>query len=289
MHYGSVGCVSVNFKSENEGLGRGRREKFSRLSFLTKIVPKHEWSDLVLPAENVRRLKEISNFVRKSKALKARVPTQQFGRGLAVLFAGEYDIGKTVAVEIFSRDLGLEAYRIDLSKVVSKYIGETEKNLDRIFAAAEESDAILFFDEADALFGKRSEVKDSHDRYANLAINYLLRKIEGQSRVVVIAANDRRSFDDAFLRRLNFVVDFPSPSKNPSSKEGQDTVLEKKPMGLFPGVYVEEVEVGEKPIEGMSTDVVGFLGEAERGPILPKLITSWVEYQKGVWWFFWRG
>jgi SpoVK/Ycf46/Vps4 family AAA+-type ATPase len=136
------------------------------------------------------------------------------GKGLNMLFAGPSGTGKTMAAEIMAGELGLDLYKIDLSTVVSKYIGETEKNLARIFAEAETSDAILLFDEADALFGKRSEVKDSHDRYANIEINYLLQKMEEHEGVVILATNFRKNMDDAFVRRMHFTVDFPLPGEN---------------------------------------------------------------------------
>ena len=132
-------------------------------------------------------------------------------QGLKALFAGESGTGKTMAAQVLANELGLEMYRVDLATVVSKYIGETEKNLDRIFAAAEGSNAILFFDEADALFGKRSGVSDAHDRYANIEVAYLLQKMEGYAGAVILATNFRSNIDDAFLRRLDFVVDFPFP------------------------------------------------------------------------------
>ena len=133
-------------------------------------------------------------------------------QGLKALFAGESGTGKTMAAQVLARELGLEIYRLDLASIVSKYIGETEKNLDRIFdAAAEGSNAILFFDEADALLGKRSDVSDSHDRYANIEVAYLLQKMEEHSGAVMLATNFRQNIDEAFLRRLDFVVDFPFP------------------------------------------------------------------------------
>ena len=132
-------------------------------------------------------------------------------QGLKVLFAGESGTGKTMAAQVLAAELGLEIFRVDLATTVSKYIGETEKNLDRIFGAAEGSNAILFFDEADALFGKRSEVGDSHDRYANIEVAYLLQKMEGYPGAVILATNFRRNIDDAFVRRLDFVIDFPFP------------------------------------------------------------------------------
>jgi SpoVK/Ycf46/Vps4 family AAA+-type ATPase len=135
------------------------------------------------------------------------------GKGLNILFAGPSGTGKTMAAEIIAHELSLDLYKIDLSTVVSKYIGETEKNLARIFAEAETSNAILFFDEADALFGKRSEVRDSHDRYANIEISYLLQKMEEYEGVVILATNLRKNMDDAFVRRMHFGVEFPFPTE----------------------------------------------------------------------------
>ncbi|MDE2298962.1 MAG: ATP-binding protein, partial [Burkholderiales bacterium] len=133
------------------------------------------------------------------------------GLGISALFAGDSGTGKTMAAEVIANALRLNLYRIDLSAVVSKYIGETEKNLRRLFDAAEQGGAILFFDEADALFGKRSEVKDSHDRYANIEINYLLQRMEAFSGLAILATNMKSALDAAFMRRLRFVVRFPFP------------------------------------------------------------------------------
>jgi SpoVK/Ycf46/Vps4 family AAA+-type ATPase len=133
------------------------------------------------------------------------------GLGLSVLFVGESGTGKTMAAEVLASELRLDLYRIDLSAVVSKYIGETEKNLRRLFDAADDGGAILFFDEADALFGKRGEVKDSHDRYANIEVNYLLQRIESYKGLAVLATNMKAALDPAFLRRMRSVVQFPFP------------------------------------------------------------------------------
>ena len=135
------------------------------------------------------------------------------GKGLCVLFAGPSGTGKTMSADIIAGELGLDLYKIDLSNVVSKYIGETEKNLSRIFDEAETSNAILFFDEADALFGKRSEVKDSHDRYANIETGYLLQRMEEHEGIVILASNFRKNMDEAFIRRLHFTVEFPFPNE----------------------------------------------------------------------------
>jgi len=133
---------------------------------------------------------------------------------VTMLFSGPPGTGKTMGAEVISRELGLDMYKIDLSTVVSKYIGETEKNLERIFKEAETSNAILFFDEADSLFGKRSEVRDSHDRYANIEIAYLLQRMEAYDGVTILATNLRANLDEAFTRRLQFAVDFPFPEED---------------------------------------------------------------------------
>ncbi|MEP7218695.1 MAG: ATP-binding protein, partial [Bacteroidota bacterium] len=146
------------------------------------------------------------------------------GLGINALFAGESGTGKTMAAEVIANDLRLNLYRIDLSAVVSKYIGETEKNLRRLFDAAEDGGAILFFDEADALFGKRSEVKDSHDRYANIEINYLLQRIESYGGLAILATNMKSALDAAFMRRLRFIISFPFPGQ-PERREMWRKVL----------------------------------------------------------------
>jgi SpoVK/Ycf46/Vps4 family AAA+-type ATPase len=172
------------------------------------------WDDLVLPQRPQALLRSISSFLRHRDLVLSEwgyERTVARSQGLNVLFAGESGTGKTMAAQVLARELGLDIYRIDLAATVSKYIGETEKNLDRIFAAAEGSNAILFFDEADALFGRRSEVRDSHDRYANIEVAYLLQRMDSYPGAVVLATNFRQNMDDAFLRRLDFVIDFPFP------------------------------------------------------------------------------
>ena len=151
-------------------------------------------------------------------------------QGLKVLFAGESGTGKTMSAQVLAKELGLDIFRVDLATIVSKYIGETEKNLDRIFGAAEGSNAILFFDEADALFGKRSEVGDSHDRYANIEVAYLLQKMEGYPGAVILATNFRQNIDDAFLRRLDFVIDFPFPEPEDRRKIWEKLLPDEAPV-----------------------------------------------------------
>lgn len=193
-----------------------------KLNTLTKkLNPIYIWEDLVLPDDIKAHLREISAFIK----YKGMVYTDwgfdkklSGGRGLNVLFSGKSGTGKTMAAEVLAREVELDIYKIDLSSVVSKYVGETEKNLQKIFNEAETSNAILFFDEADSLFGKRSEVKDAHDRYANIETGYLLQKMEEYEGVVVLATNLSTNIDDAFLRRMQFVIEFPFPEETQREK-----------------------------------------------------------------------
>ncbi|WP_284750274.1 ATP-binding protein [Amycolatopsis sp. RTGN1] len=172
------------------------------------------WDDLVLPADRVGRLRDIRDqVVHRQRVLNdwGFGTKLSRGTGLTVLFSGGPGTGKTMAAEVLAGDLDLDLYTVDLAGVVSKYIGETERNLARIFEAAASSNAVLFFDEADALFGKRTEVSDAHDRYANIETSYLLQRIEEYEGIVVLATNLRQNMDDAFLRRIRFVVEFPFP------------------------------------------------------------------------------
>ena len=194
-----------------------RQASSSRLGELAaRLDPAHRWDSLVLPPRQREHLQSIAGHLRhRDRVLQqwGYEETITRGHGLKALFAGESGTGKTMAAQVIATELGLDIYRVDLATVVSKYIGETEKNLDRIFGAADGSNAIIFFDEADALFGKRSEVSDAHDRYANIEVSYLLQKMEGYEGAVVLATNFQRNIDDAFLRRLDYVVDFPFPGE----------------------------------------------------------------------------
>lgn len=185
-------------------------------SLAHKIKTTYRWDDLVLPADQFGMLREVVSQVRHRRTVLETWGFERrlaMGKGVNVLFAGPSGTGKTMAADIIAADLGLELYKIDLSMMVSKYIGETEKNLERIFTAAREANAILFFDEADAIFGKRSEVKDAHDRYANIEVGYLLQKMESYDGVVILATNLRKNLDDAFIRRLHVAIDFPFPEE----------------------------------------------------------------------------
>lgn len=182
----------------------------------TRIEPRAHWDDLVLPELPLQMLQQMSAQLRHRHRVYEDwgfAARSARGLGMAALFCGESGTGKTLAAEVLARELALDLYRIDLSAVVSKYIGETEKNLRRVFDAAEDSGAILLFDEADALFGKRSEVRDSHDRYANIEVGYLLTRMEAYRGLAILTTNLRSSLDTAFLRRLRFVVNFPFPDQ----------------------------------------------------------------------------
>lgn len=179
-----------------------------------RIDTRATWSDIVLPASQRTMLHEIAAHVRqRAKVYDVWGFARKCARGLGIsaLFSGASGTGKTLAAEVLASDLRLDLYRIDLSQVVSKYIGETEKNLRRVFDAAEEGGAILLFDEADALFGKRSEVKDSHDRYANIEVSYLLQRMEAYRGLAILTTNRKDALDPAFLRRIRFIVHFPFP------------------------------------------------------------------------------
>jgi hypothetical protein len=190
-------------------LSRPRLDTLAR-----RLVPRAGWDDIVLPASETTLLRDIADQVgNRSKVYRdwGFAGRMSRGLGISVLFAGPSGSGKTMAAEVLAAHLRLDLFRIDLSTVVSKYIGETEANLRRLFDAAEEGGSILFFDEADALFGKRTEVKESHDRYANIEIDYLLQRMESFGGLAILATNMKSALDPAFMRRLRFVLDFPFP------------------------------------------------------------------------------
>ncbi len=192
-----------------------RKQSNPQLQALSlKISPRCGWQDIVLPEGPLAQLKELCQQVKhRAQVFSAWGFSGKLsrGKGLSVLFSGPPGTGKTMAAEVIAKALQLDLYKIDLSSIVSKYIGETEKNLSKIFHEAETSNAILFFDEADALFGKRTEVSDAHDRYANIETGYLLQKMEEYEGVVILATNLRDNMDEAFTRRIRFIVEFPFP------------------------------------------------------------------------------
>jgi hypothetical protein len=179
-----------------------------------RVVSRATWNDLVLPEQKLAVLRDmVAQVAQRSRVYGDWGFAAKCSRGLGItaLFSGESGTGKTLAAEVIANQLGLDLYRIDLSQVVSKYIGETEKNLRQVFDAADECGAVLLFDEADALFGRRSEVKDSHDRYANIEVSYLLQRMEAYRGLAILTSNRKSALDTAFTRRLRFMIDFPFP------------------------------------------------------------------------------
>ncbi len=216
-----------------EGARMKSNPALSRLA--ERVIQPYTWDDLVLPPSVMGTLRSIlaqaryAHQVYEEWGFGTRLP---YGRGLAALFSGPAGTGKTMSAGILARELELDLYKIDLSGVVSKYIGETEKNLERIFSEAASANVILFFDEADALFGKRSEVKDAHDRYANIEISYLLQRMESYEGISILATNLGHHLDEAFTRRMQYVVEFPLPDA-----EERERIW----RGLFPaGAPVEQ-------------------------------------------------
>jgi hypothetical protein len=215
MSAANIRAAAARFQTPDELWNACRAQARPRLDDLAqRIETRAGWNELVLPAPQLALLREIVAQARQ----RARVyETWGFARksarglGISALFAGASGTGKTLAAEVLANELRLDLYKIDLSQVVSKYIGETEKNLRRVFDAAEEGGAILLFDEADALFGKRSEVKDSHDRYANIEVSYLLQRMEAYRGLAILTTNMKDALDPGFLRRIRFVVQFPFP------------------------------------------------------------------------------
>jgi AAA+ superfamily predicted ATPase len=194
-----------------------RRQSYRQLvTFARRIEPRTEltFQHLIMPEPNRRQLLELRERIRHRSRVYTALGFERrlsLGKGLIALFTGSSGTGKTMAAELLAREQGVDLYKVDLSAVVSKYVGETEKNLSRVFAEAEDANAIIFFDEADALFGKRGEVKEAQDRWANMEVNYLLQRVEEYAGVVILASNLRQNIDEAFMRRIHVIVEFPFP------------------------------------------------------------------------------
>jgi SpoVK/Ycf46/Vps4 family AAA+-type ATPase len=199
-----------------------------------RIEPRADWNDIVLPFAQLSVLHMLADQARNRMIVYERWGFAGRGRrglGISALFSGQSGTGKTLAAEVLASELNLDLYRIDLSAIVSKFIGETEKNLKRVFDAAEQGGVVLLFDEADALFGKRSEVKDSHDRYANIEVSYLLQRMESYQGVAILTTNARSALDRAFQRRLRFIVEFPYPGTVERQAIWQRAIPAQTPTG----------------------------------------------------------
>jgi hypothetical protein len=248
----------------------GREQAAWSLDGLAQLLsPAAAWDDIVVPDEPLAQLREIAAQV----AHRAEVyegwgfgRRLSRGRGITALFGGPSGTGKTMAAEILAVELGLDLYRVDLAGVMDKYVGETEKNLRAVFDAAERSGAVLFFDEADALFGKRTEVKDSHDRYANIEVNYLLQRMEDYRGLAILATNRKAVLDRAFLRRLRFVVDFPLPDAHSRKLIWKKVFPPEAELGRLDREALARLELTGGHIKTIAVNAA-FLAASDKKPI----------------------
>jgi hypothetical protein len=234
-----------------------------------RVVPASDWDDLVLPATHISTLRQLAAQVRRRTTVYERWgfgAKSSRGLGVTALFSGPSGTGKTMAAEVLANELRLDLYRIDLSAVVSKYIGETEKNLRRVFDTAEGSGAILLFDEADALFGKRTEVRDSHDRYANIEVSYLLQRMEAYRGLAILTTNLEGALDSAFMRRIRFVVRFPFPDAGQRSMIWRRTFPAATPVDDLDVERLARLEVAGGSIRDIGLNAA-FLAAEEGGPV----------------------
>jgi SpoVK/Ycf46/Vps4 family AAA+-type ATPase len=258
-----------------DGLREAARGGLDQLA--QRIDSRATFDDLVLPAAAIEQLRQITRQLRyRAKVLDDWGFAERHSRGigLAALFAGESGTGKTLAAEVIANEARLDLYRIDLSSVVSKYIGETEKNLARLFDAAERSGAVLLFDEADALFGKRSEVKDSHDRYANIEVAYLLQRIESYRGLAILTTNLKNALDRAFLRRIQFVVQFPFPTAAARTEIWNRVFPRQAPTHLLDTTRLGRLNLSGGSIRTVAINAA-FIAAAQASPIdMPTVIAA---------------
>ncbi|MDJ0662506.1 MAG: ATP-binding protein [Crocosphaera sp.] len=278
--------IAENSLAEGEGVGEKLptrlwdaclRRTCPHLDTLAqRLEVKATWEDIVLPEKETNLLRQIAAQVKqRSQVYQHWGFDRKMNRGFGInaLFAGDSGTGKTMAAEVIANDLHLNLYRIDLSAVVSKYIGETEKNLRRLFDAAEDGGAILFFDEADALFGKRSEVKDSHDRYANIEINYLLQRMEAYRGLAILATNLRSALDRAFLRRLRFLIDFPFPGAGERQRIWQGAFPPETPVEELDYERLSRFNLTGGSIHNIVLNAA-FMGAAKGTPVTMPLVLN---------------
>jgi hypothetical protein len=251
---------------------RGRLDDLAQ-----RIEAAATWNDLVLPNAQLHVLRDMAAQVRHRRRVYdtwgfAAKGTR--GLGISALFAGPSGTGKTMAAEVLASDLRLDLYRIDLSQVVNKYIGETEKNLRRVFDAGEAGGAVLLFDEADALFGKRSEVKDSHDRYANIEVSYLLQRMESYRGLAILTTNMKTALDEAFLRRLRFIVQFPFPDAVHRAEIWRRIYPDRTPIGPLDFTRLARLNVAGGHIRNIAMHAAFFAAAAEEPVGMPHLLRA---------------
>ncbi len=250
-----------------------------------KMESKFAWEDLILPPETIQLLRQASDRLRFQYTVMHQWGFDRklaYGKGLSMLFTGPPGTGKTMSAMVIAKELNLELYRIDLSRIVSKYIGETEKHLSDIFDQAKESGAILFFDEADALFGKRSEVKDAHDKYANMETSYLLQKMEEYEGLTILATNFAQNLDDAFTRRIQFIIKYPFPDPIQREELWRYSFPSELPVEAIDYEYLAKTfELAGGPIKNVVL-TAAYLAANEGGPVSMKHLIEGVvqEYKK---------
>ena len=262
-----------------------RQHSRGRLDHLAqRITPHAGWNDLILPKGQKTILRDINRQIRHRATVYETwgfAGKSERGLGISALFAGESGTGKTMAAEVLASELNLDLYRIDLSSVVSKYIGETEKNLERLFSAAESSGAILLFDEADALFGKRSDVKDSHDRYANIELAYLLQRMEAYRGLSILTSNMKSALDTAFMRRIRFVVQFPFPDLQQRSEIWQRIFPKQLPHADLNNEYLARLNVTGGNIRNIAMNAAFLAAEQDKPVCMADLAhATRMEYAK---------
>lgn len=244
-----------------------------------KIEAMVDWNDLVVHRSLADHLKAFRNTVAHQFTVYEKWglgKKDRKGHGAVALFSGPSGTGKTMAAEVIAHDLGINLYRVDLAGIVSKYIGETEKNLQRIFHGARGSNTLLFFDEADALFGKRTDIHDSHDRYANLEVNYLLQKLEEHDGPVLLATNRRKNIDEAFLRRIHFIIEFPQPSESLRQiiwqKKIPDSIQRSDDVDI--PLLAKQFEISGGDIKNAALQAIFMAAESGAGLNMNHLLTS---------------
>lgn len=239
-----------------------RAQSTDRLDSLARpITPSYTWDDIVLPPAKLTQLREVAAHIKHQGTVYGDWGFKDkfsLGAGLIALFTGPSGTGKTMATEIIAHDVGLALHKIDLATVVSKYIGETETNLRRIFDEARDTNAILLFDEADALFGKRSEVRDAHDRYANIEVNYLLQRVEEHDGTVILTTNFEGNIDDAFRRRIHLSIDFPAPDRASRERIWRQIFPADTPVGDLDYEYLASLDIAGGNIRNIA-QIAAFL------------------------------
>lgn len=248
-------------------------------SLAQRIKPQHGWNDLVLKSEIKDKLRQIEKMFRHKHIVYNEWGFSRklsLGKGISALFYGESGTGKTLAGEIIAHELGMDLYKIDIATVISKYIGETEKNLARIFDEAESSNAVLFFDEADAIFGKRTEVQDSHDRYSNIEVSYLLQRIDEYNGVVIMATNFNKNIDEAFERRLHFSIQFPMPDEDSRLQIWKNIFPAETPLAadIDFSLLAGQVELSGGHIKNIALQAAFFAADAPGEKIITRQIIS---------------